>query len=147
MNPARTVLPTPTTRSMGNVRTNGMQSLNMTRVAVRPATTADLPRLGRLGALLVEVHQAFDAKRFLPTRDRMPADYAAFLLRQMEDPSVALLVADDQGDVVGYAYAAVEGYDYAGCADPLECCTTSSSIPNAAGAASEFNCSRPCWRA
>jgi ribosomal protein S18 acetylase RimI-like enzyme len=89
-----------------------MQSSGITHVVVRPATNADLPRLGRLGALLVEVHHAFDAQRFLPTRKRMPADYAAFLLGQMEDPSVAVLVAEDQGDVIAYAYAAVEGYDY-----------------------------------
>lgn len=31
---------------------------------------------------------------------------------QLEDPDAAVLVVDDRGDVVGYAYAAVEGYDY-----------------------------------
>ena len=79
---------------------------------VRPATSADLPRLGRLGALLVEEHHAFDTRRFLPTRDRTPADYAAFLVRQIADPAVIVLVADDHGDVIGYSYATVEGYDY-----------------------------------
>lgn len=79
---------------------------------VRPATTADLPRLGRLGALLVDEHHAFDTLRFLPTRDRTPADYASFLVKQLADPNVVVLVADDHGDVIGYAYAAVEGYDY-----------------------------------
>ena len=79
---------------------------------IRPATSADLPRLGRLGAVLVEEHHAFDTRRFLPTRDRTPADYAAFLVRQLADPSVIVLVADDHGDVIGYAYATIEGYDY-----------------------------------
>ena len=79
---------------------------------IRPATSADLPRLGRLGALLVEEHHAFDTRRFLPTRDRTPADYAAFLVRQLADASVIVLVADDHGDVIGYAYATIEGYDY-----------------------------------
>jgi ribosomal protein S18 acetylase RimI-like enzyme len=79
---------------------------------IRPATSADLPRLGRLGALLVEEHHAFDTRRFLPTRDRTPADYASFLVRQLADSSVIVLVADDHGDVVGYAYATIEGYDY-----------------------------------
>jgi ribosomal protein S18 acetylase RimI-like enzyme len=83
-----------------------------TGIVVRPATSADLPRLGRLGALLVEAHHALDTRRFLPTRDRTPADYAAFLVSQMGDPDVVLLVADDHGDVLGYAYGAVEGYDY-----------------------------------
>jgi ribosomal protein S18 acetylase RimI-like enzyme len=81
-------------------------------IIVRPATSADLPRLGRLGALLVEEHHGFDPRRFLPTRNRTPADYATFLVGQLEDPDVVVLVADDHGDVIGYAYGAVEGYDY-----------------------------------
>jgi ribosomal protein S18 acetylase RimI-like enzyme len=84
----------------------------MDRFTVRPATSADLPRLGRLGALLVEEHHGFDTQRFLPTRDRTPADYASFLVGQLQDPDVVVLVADDHGDVIGYAYAAIEGYDY-----------------------------------
>lgn len=79
---------------------------------IRPATTADLPRLGRLGALLVETHHAFDPRRFLAARDRTPADYAGFLVRQLDDPRVVILVADDHGDVIGYSYGAIEGYDY-----------------------------------
>ena len=89
-----------------------MQLSETANALIRPATSADLPRVGRLGALLVEAHHGFDAQRFLPTRDRMPTDYAAFLLRQMADPDVTVLVADDAGDVIGYAYAAIEGYDY-----------------------------------
>lgn len=81
-------------------------------VTIRPATSADLPRLGRLGALLVETHHIFDPLRFLPTRDRTPADYAAFLVGQLEDADVVLLVADDHGDVIGYSYGAIEGYDW-----------------------------------
>jgi len=81
-------------------------------LSIRPATSADLPRLGRLGAMLVETHHALDPKRFLPTRDRMPADYAAFLIKQLARPDVVLLVADDHGDVIGYVYATVEGHDY-----------------------------------
>lgn len=87
-------------------------TLAPTTTTIRRATRADLPRLGRLGALLVEEHHGFDERRFLPTRDRMPADYAAFLVRQLADPNVIVLIADDHEDVVGYAYATVEGYDY-----------------------------------
>jgi ribosomal protein S18 acetylase RimI-like enzyme len=89
-----------------------MPADSRTGTIVRPATPADLPRIGRLGALLVEEHFAFDSRRFLPTRHRTPADYAAFMSTQLDDPDIAVLVADDNGDVVGYAYAAVEGYDY-----------------------------------
>jgi len=79
---------------------------------VRRATSADLPRIGRLGALLIEEHHDFDSRRFLAARQRTPTDYASFLSTQLEDPDAAVLVADDNGDVIGYAYAAVEGYDY-----------------------------------
>jgi hypothetical protein len=35
-------------------------TLAPTAITIRRATSADLPRLGRLGALLVEEHHAFD---------------------------------------------------------------------------------------
>ena len=79
---------------------------------VRRATTADLPRLGMLGSLLVQVHHDFDALRFLEARTRTPVDYAAFLGTQLDNPDIAVLVAEVNGDVLGYTYAGVEGYDY-----------------------------------
>jgi ribosomal protein S18 acetylase RimI-like enzyme len=79
---------------------------------VRRATPADLQRIGRLGALLVEEHYDFDPQRFLAARPETPAGYASFISTQLEDPDKSILVADENGDVVGYAYAAVEGYDY-----------------------------------
>ena len=82
------------------------------RPTVRTATSADLPRMGRLGALLVDEHYAFDAQRFIASRPRTPADYAIVLAAQLEKPDVAVLVAELNGDVIGYALAAVEGYDY-----------------------------------
>lgn len=68
--------------------------------------------IGRLGALLVEEHHDFDPQRFLAARPGTPEGYASFLGAQLEDSEKAVLVADDNGDVIGYAYAAVEGYDY-----------------------------------
>ena len=79
---------------------------------VRRATPADLPGIGRLGALLVEEHYDFDPRRFLAARPGTPEGYASFMSAQLEDPDKAVLVADDNGVVIGYAYAAVEGYDY-----------------------------------
>lgn len=78
----------------------------------RRATPADLPSIGRLGALLVEEHYDFDPQRFLAARPGTPEGYASFMSVQLEDPDRAVLVADDNGDVIGYAYAAIEGYDY-----------------------------------
>ena len=88
------------------------ESGSPTQHIVRRATPADLPVIGRLGALLVEEHYDFDPQRFLPARPRTPADYASFISTQLEDPNKTVLVADNDGDVVGYAFAAVEGYDY-----------------------------------
>jgi ribosomal protein S18 acetylase RimI-like enzyme len=79
---------------------------------VRRATPANLQRLGRLGALLVEEHHVFDPRRFLAARPGTPADYASFISTQLEDADKAVFVAEDNGDVVGYTYAAVEEYDY-----------------------------------
>jgi ribosomal protein S18 acetylase RimI-like enzyme len=85
---------------------------SVARPIIRRATTDDLQRIGRLGALLVEEHHDFDPRRFLAARPGMPADYASFLGAQLEDPDKVVIVAEGKGDVVGYAFAAVEGYDY-----------------------------------
>src|SRR5688572_24599217 len=79
---------------------------------VRPAARTDLPRIGRLGAQLVIEHHDFDTRRFLAAKNRTPTDYAAFMSSQLNDPNVIILVADDNSDVIGYAYGAVEDYDY-----------------------------------
>jgi len=79
---------------------------------IRRATPADLPGIGRLGALLVKEHYDFDPQRFLAARPGTPEGYASFIGTQLEDPDNAVLVADTGGDVIGYAYAAIEGYNY-----------------------------------
>ena len=79
---------------------------------IRHALTSDLPRLGRLGAFLVEAHHEFDPPRFLAANHRTAAGYASFLSIKLEDPKTAILVAEMNAEVIGYAYAAVQGYDY-----------------------------------
>jgi ribosomal protein S18 acetylase RimI-like enzyme len=79
---------------------------------IRPAAPADLPALGRLGAHLVRVHHDFDAQRFLAPMPGIEDMYAAFLGKQLEDPSVVILVAESGGEVLGYTFAGVEGNDY-----------------------------------
>jgi len=81
-------------------------------VTIRPARRADLPEIGRLGALLVETHHEFDPQRFLPATEQTRAAYGRFLGSQLDLPDAAVLVAEDAGTIVGYAYTAVEGYDY-----------------------------------
>jgi|SRR5919198_3414092 ribosomal protein S18 acetylase RimI-like enzyme len=79
---------------------------------IRRAKRADLPAIGQLGALLVTTHHDFDPKRFIAATRQTPAGYASFLGSQLDDPDVAVLVAEESGNVVGYAYAGVEGIDY-----------------------------------
>ena len=79
---------------------------------IRPAARADLPALGRLGALLVRTHHDFDPVRFIAATPQTEHGYASFLGRQLDEPSVVILVAEREGEVIGYTYAGVEGPDY-----------------------------------
>lgn len=81
-------------------------------VTIRPATRADLPAIGRLGALLVRTHHDFDPKRFIPARAGTERSYASFLGTQLDAPNIIILAADLGGEVIGYTYAGVEDYDY-----------------------------------
>ena len=79
-----------------------------TDAAIRSATQADLPALGRLGALLMRTHYSFDRDRFLAPGDNAEEGYAWFLGTQLADERVAIFVAEREGEVLGYVYAALE---------------------------------------
>jgi ribosomal protein S18 acetylase RimI-like enzyme len=80
--------------------------------AIRAAVAADLPAIGRLGALLVRLHHEWDAARFIPATPGTERGYATFLGSQLGRPDVIVLVAERDGAVVGYSYAGLEGRDY-----------------------------------
>jgi len=84
----------------------------MAPLIIRRATNADLPTLGRLGALLVQQHHDFDSRRFLAGNRSTPHHYSEFLGSQLADPDVVVLVAEQDQQVIGYTFAAMEGYDY-----------------------------------
>jgi ribosomal protein S18 acetylase RimI-like enzyme len=79
---------------------------------IRRAVPADLRAIGRLGVLLVKAHHEFDPKRFIAPTARTEEAYGSFLVSQLEEPSVVVLVAEEDGDVIGYTYAGLEGRDY-----------------------------------
>jgi ribosomal protein S18 acetylase RimI-like enzyme len=81
-------------------------------VSIRSATPADLEAIGRLGALLVRIHHDFDPERFIAATPRTEQAYGSFLGTQLAEPSILILVAERDGEVVGYTYAGVEGNDY-----------------------------------
>ena len=81
-------------------------------ITIRPAVRADTSTIGRLGALLVQTHHDFDPARFIAATPRTERGYASFLGSQLEEPNVVVLVAERDGEVLGYTYAGVEGVDY-----------------------------------
>ena len=62
--------------------------------------------------MLVASHHDFDPKRFVAPTRGTPAGYASFIGSQLDQPDAIVLVAAEGSDVVGYAYASVEGRDW-----------------------------------
>ena len=81
-------------------------------IVIRPATPADVPSIGRLGALLVRTHHDFDPQRFIPASERTADGYGSYLGSQLRQRDVIVLVAEEKGEVLGYTYAGIEGFDY-----------------------------------
>jgi ribosomal protein S18 acetylase RimI-like enzyme len=81
-------------------------------VNIRSATPADMTAIGKLGALLVRTHHDFDPSRFIAATPSTEKQYGSFLGTQLGEPNIIILVAERDGDVLGYTYAGVEGNDY-----------------------------------
>ena len=75
---------------------------------LRQAETRDLPDLGRLGGSLVRLHHAFDQRRFMAPRGDVEDGYGWFLGTQLDEKDMVVLVAEVDGQVVGYVYAGLE---------------------------------------
>jgi ribosomal protein S18 acetylase RimI-like enzyme len=75
---------------------------------VRKAESRDLEALGRLGAMLIRTHYQFDRQRFLAPIEGVEEGYAAFLGRAIDSPDDCVFVAERDGVVVGYVFAALE---------------------------------------
>lgn len=81
-------------------------------IVVRPGVDADMPALGRLGALLIALHHDLDPLRFFAMSPRTADAYASFLGQQARDDQAIMLVAETTDAIVGYAYGALQGPDY-----------------------------------
>ena len=88
------------------------ESRRSSEYIIRRATAADLPALGRLGALLMRVHYDFDPQRFLAPGEGTEEGYAWFLGTQLGRDDTALLVAADGDGILGYVYAGIEPRDW-----------------------------------
>src|SRR5262245_48157800 len=74
-------------------------------VTLRPAEPRDAPALGRLD-------DGFDRRRCLAPTEHIEEGYGRFLTSHLGDQDVLVLVAERAGEVVGYAYAAVEPWSW-----------------------------------
>jgi GNAT superfamily N-acetyltransferase len=75
---------------------------------IRLAVRTDVPALGRFGAELMRLHFDFDHQRFMTPPADAVGGYGWFLGNELGDPKVVVLVAEQEGRVVGYAYAGLE---------------------------------------
>ena len=82
------------------------------RATIRTAQASDLPALGRLGARLMRSHYDFDRLRFIEPRPDAERGYASFLGLVLKDEDSAVFVADDDGEVAGYVFAALEPHSW-----------------------------------
>jgi ribosomal protein S18 acetylase RimI-like enzyme len=65
-----------------------------------------------MGAALVRLHHAYDAKRFMTPEEDLESGYRWWLTRELKRQGAVVLVAEREGTVVGYVYATVEGRDW-----------------------------------
>lgn len=75
---------------------------------IRRAERRDLQAVGRLGVMLMQTHYAFDPQRFLAAGEGAARGYASFLGSMLDSPDVCIFVAEENGEVTGYVYAALE---------------------------------------
>jgi GNAT superfamily N-acetyltransferase len=74
---------------------------------IRPAVSTDKDVLGRFGGALMRQHHAEDPRRFIQV-ENPEEGYGRFLVSRITDPDSLVLVAEDQGVIIGYIYADVE---------------------------------------
>ncbi len=60
----------------------------------------------------MRVHHDFDRDRFLAPGGNPEDGYARFLGTQLEDPDCVVLVAEQDGQAIGYVYAGIEGLSW-----------------------------------
>lgn len=80
-------------------------------VTIRPAKPSDAPVLGRMGAALARLHHDYDPQRFMLPND-VESGYRWWLGKEAKNKEAVVVVAEMDGEVVGYAYGRVEGVDW-----------------------------------
>lgn len=81
-------------------------------ITVRPAKPADAEALGRMGGALVRQHHAFDPERFM-LPDDVESGYRWWLGKELRAKEAVVLVAERDGELIGYVYGRIEERDWA----------------------------------
>jgi ribosomal protein S18 acetylase RimI-like enzyme len=77
-------------------------------ITIRRASASDQEALGRYGGALMRQHHSADARRFVQV-EHPEAGYGRYLVSVLDDPESLVLVAENEGAVIGYLYGDVEG--------------------------------------
>jgi ribosomal protein S18 acetylase RimI-like enzyme len=77
-------------------------------LTIRKAERRDLASLGRLGAMLMRTHYEFDRQRFLAPGKGTEDGYGSFLGSFLDSDDNHVFVAEQNNEVIGYVYAALE---------------------------------------
>lgn len=76
-------------------------------ITIRRAAAADLPALCQLAEALARQHAGYDPGRYQTPVDVVAA-YATLFSEHVGQPESVLMVADSDGEVVGYVFGAIE---------------------------------------
>jgi ribosomal protein S18 acetylase RimI-like enzyme len=87
-------------------------------VAVRTAVPDDMPAAARLAAKLVRYHYTLDPKRYL-LAEPLEEGYEHFLRGELRSKKAVVVVAENEGAIIGYAYGRLEPRNWN---DLLEAC-------------------------
>ncbi len=83
----------------------------VSRALIRGATADDVKQAAALGAQIVRLHHETNPKRFF-WFDQVEEGYAAWLTQEIQRRDAVVLVAELDGQIVGYAYGAIEARDW-----------------------------------
>jgi ribosomal protein S18 acetylase RimI-like enzyme len=91
---------------------SGLSDSVPTPAIIRSAGPADIARAAFLGAQIVRYHHSVDPKRFI-LPENVEQGYAWWLGQEIERPEAVVMVAELEGEIVGYCYGAIEDRDWA----------------------------------
>jgi GNAT superfamily N-acetyltransferase len=74
---------------------------------LRSAGPGDIPQLAALGAALAAQHRSYDPLRFVVAGDPLRT-FTTFFTEELENPDAAIVVAEEQSIIIGYAFARLE---------------------------------------